>query len=347
MRKRKSIRETKNMIQTALWLPRDMHERLKELGGERGLGDEVRRRLQASFRAGHEGDDGYTVLLLDLIGHAAKILGADEQWHVTRPARRLSEAAISNLLVEISKFSGGDVNQSKLQDKYGANAKPDTIGQVIAHAVLVDRATEALRELGEKPARIAAMSEGHIRRQGDGSWEIKFDLGRDPLTGRRITKYRTIKGTKRKAREELTRLLSQRNEGTYVQPTKMTLAEYLRHWLEADIDRRVAASTAARHRGIVEKNIIPKLGHVPIRKLTATHIEAFEAEQQRDGWVKPRANSNLLGDEPTQPKRALSAQTVQHIHRTFSQALGHAVRQGVLFKNPARQVKPPRLPYAR
>ena len=30
MRKRKSTRETKNMIQTALWLPRDMHEKLKK-----------------------------------------------------------------------------------------------------------------------------------------------------------------------------------------------------------------------------------------------------------------------------------------------------------------------------
>ena len=87
------------------------------------------------------------------------------------------------------------------------------------------------------------MSQGHIRPQGDGSWELKFDLGRDPLTGRRITKYATFRGTKRRAQEELTRLLGQRNDGTYVEPTKMTVAQYLNHWLEADIDRRVAART--------------------------------------------------------------------------------------------------------
>ena len=190
------------------------------------------------------------------------------------------------------------------------------------------------------------MSQGHIRPQGNGSWEIKFDLGRDPLTGRRITKYVTFRGTKRKAQEELTRLLGQRNEGSYVEPTKMTVAQYLHHWLEADIDRRVAARTAARYRGIVEKNIIPKLGHVPVRKLTAVHIEAFEAELQREGWVKARAKQKVKeGEEaPIQEKRGLSAQTALHIHRTLSQALSHAVRLGVLFKNPARQVKPPRPP---
>ena len=35
------------------------------------------------------------------------------------------------------------------------------------------------------------MTQGHMRRQGEGSWEINFDLDRDPLTGRRITKYVT------------------------------------------------------------------------------------------------------------------------------------------------------------
>ena len=83
------------------------------------------------------------------------------------------------------------------------------------------------------------MSLGHIRQQGKGSWELKFDLGRDPLTGKRVTKYVTFHGAKRKAQEELTRLLARRDEGTYVDPTKMSVAAYLRHWLEADIDRRV------------------------------------------------------------------------------------------------------------
>jgi hypothetical protein len=50
---RKSVKrspsEAKSMVQTALWLPRDMHERLKVAGGERGLGEEIRRRLEASF----------------------------------------------------------------------------------------------------------------------------------------------------------------------------------------------------------------------------------------------------------------------------------------------------------
>ena len=175
--------------------------------------------------------------------------------------------------------------------------------------------------------------QGHIRQRGQQSWELKFDLGRDPITGKRISRYVTFRGTKRQAQAELNRLLNRRNEGRYVDPTKMTVAEYLRHWLSVDIDRRVAAKTAARHHGIVQHQIIPRLGDVPMRKLSAVHIEAFEAGLQHDGYVKGRKRG-----------QSLTAQTVLHVHRTLSQALSHAVKNEVLFKNPAEQVKPPRPP---
>jgi integrase len=71
---------------------------------------------------------------------------------------------------------------------------------------------------------------------------------------------------------------------------------------------------------------------IPLRKLTAVHIEAFEAELQREGRQRHRDSRGA----------ALTAQTVLHVHRTLSQALEHAVKTEVLFKNPALQVRPPR-----
>src|SRR6516164_1482993 len=172
--------------------------------------------------------------------------------------------------------------------------------------------------------------QGHIRQRGKQSWLLKFDLGRD-ASGKRVTRHITFRGTKREAQAELNRLLNRRNEGTYVDRTKMSVGEYLEHWLTVDIERWVARKTAIRHRQIVQRQIIPRIGGVPVRKLTPTHIEAFEAQLQQDGHVKGRKAS-----------QGLTAQTVLHVHRTLSQALAHAVNAGVLFKNPAEQVKPPR-----
>ena len=50
------------------------------------------------------------------------------------------------------------------------------------------------------------MTEGHIRRRGKSSWELKFDLGRDPLIDKRITKYKSVRGTKKAAQRELRQL---------------------------------------------------------------------------------------------------------------------------------------------
>ena len=47
------------------------------------------------------------------------------------------------------------------------------------------------------------MSAGHIRPRGPGAWELKYDVGRDPITGKRRIKYKTARGKKSDAQREL------------------------------------------------------------------------------------------------------------------------------------------------
>lgn len=60
--------------QTSLRLPRELHDRLSAAAGERGIGDEIRRRLEASF-APDEVADAKTRELARLVTHAAEIIG--------------------------------------------------------------------------------------------------------------------------------------------------------------------------------------------------------------------------------------------------------------------------------
>src|ERR1700724_1768393 len=71
---------------------------------------------------------------------------------------------------------------------------------------------------------------GHIRRRGERSWELKFDIGADPVTGKRRIRFHSFKGTKRDAQSELTRLMAGVDAGNYVDPSKATLTEYLDRW---------------------------------------------------------------------------------------------------------------------
>ena len=43
--------------------------------------------------------------------------------------------------------------------------------------------------------------------RGKRSWQLKFDLGRDPITGKRRIQYTSFKGSRREAEIELARLV--------------------------------------------------------------------------------------------------------------------------------------------
>ena len=66
-----------DMVQSAIRLPRTLHERLKKAGGDRGMGEEVRRRLEASFAAERSPTDAKTRELLDAIAFCAEEMSRD------------------------------------------------------------------------------------------------------------------------------------------------------------------------------------------------------------------------------------------------------------------------------
>src|SRR3979490_527838 len=97
---------------------------------------------------------------------------------------------------------------------------------------------------------------GNITRRGKNSWRLKFEVGAD-AAGRRKTRYVTIKGKRQDAERELTRLLNAADAGTLPEPSKVTIAEYLRGWLDGA--HGLSLKTVERYRGLAEQQIIPHL----------------------------------------------------------------------------------------
>src|SRR5665213_86382 len=94
---------------------------------------------------------------------------------------------------------------------------------------------------------------GNITRRGDRSWRLKFESGeRNNGTGKRQTKFVTVRGTRRDAERELTRILNAIETGAFVEPSKMTVEKYLETWLD-HAKQRVSAKTFSRYEEIVKK----------------------------------------------------------------------------------------------
>ncbi|MGP8956908.1 Arm DNA-binding domain-containing protein, partial [Enterobacter mori] len=61
---------------------------------------------------------------------------------------------------------------------------------------------------------------------------IVIDIGPDPETGKRRQKWFSGYKTKKEAQADVAKKITELNEGTFIEPSKVTLKDYLNHWLE-------------------------------------------------------------------------------------------------------------------
>ncbi len=168
---------------------------------------------------------------------------------------------------------------------------------------------------------------GHIRKRGD-SWSIVVELGRDPVTGKRKQQWQSIKGTKKDAERELSLALSHIEQGSYTKPTKVTVGEYLESWLQDYVDMHVSIRTRDRYKEITRLHLIPALGSIDLQSLQPQHIQAYYTKALESGRHDGQGG--------------LSTRTVRLYHGILSSALKQAMRMGMIVRNPAELVDPPR-----
>jgi integrase len=167
---------------------------------------------------------------------------------------------------------------------------------------------------------------GHIRERSPGRWAIVIDVNDDK--GQRRRKWHSFAGTKRQAQDECARLISALRASTYVEPNRITIAQFLEKWL-THMQAQVAPRTHERYTEIVRKNLVPRLGAIVLAKLQPVQVSEAYATALRSGRCDGTGG--------------LSARSVLHMHRILKQALAQAVQWNLIVRNPAAG-KPPKVP---
>jgi integrase len=165
--------------------------------------------------------------------------------------------------------------------------------------------------------------DGFINKRDGNSWQVGLSLGRDSK-GKRKYHRTTVRGTKKDAERALTAILRERDLGTFIESSNMTLDEYLDQWLESAAKPRVSARTAYHYAALLRRYIREPLGHKRLEKLQALDIQ--------------RVYGGMLS-------RGLSARVVRHTHSALRNALGQAVKWGIIYRNPATLVELPKVPH--
>ena len=154
---------------------------------------------------------------------------------------------------------------------------------------------------------------GMIRKRPDGLWEGRITAGYDPKTGKQIR--RSVYGkTQQEVRQRITEMAHEIDTGTYLEPLKTTVGEWLDIWLKQYVANTVAAYTWDSYERAVRNHIKPELGNVKLVELTPLQIQIFY---------------NRLMTE-----KGLSAKTVKNINGVFHRSLEKALQLGYLRVNP-------------
>lgn len=169
-----------------------------------------------------------------------------------------------------------------------------------------------------------AQGSGTIRQRPDGRWEARYTVGRDPGTGKQI--QRSVYGsTQKEVRQKLAQITAAIDTGTYKEPCKMTVGEWLDIW-QRDYLGGVKPGTAFLYEQQIKLHIKPALGAVKLEELNTHTIQGLYNRLSREQEGKP----------------GLSPKSVKNVHGILHKALQQAVGVGYIRFNPSSACTLPR-----
>ncbi len=151
---------------------------------------------------------------------------------------------------------------------------------------------------------------GSLDARGKDSWRLRYRINQKSFT-------KTVRGSKTEAQRALRQLLHAGDTGEHVTPDKMTLGQWIEHWITIGCPgnkrrREVGERTKERYAELLRYHVVPTLGGRALQHIQSTEID----------------------DLYTKLLQKISARTAHHVHIVLGACLGGAVRTRKLSRNP-------------
>ncbi|MBN1370440.1 MAG: tyrosine-type recombinase/integrase [Anaerolineaceae bacterium] len=162
-------------------------------------------------------------------------------------------------------------------------------------------------------ARRRSNNEGSIYQRKDGRWVAQLSVD-----GKRLSKYFK---TQRDARAWVKEMQTKINEGLTYLGMNVTLEEYLKEWL-LTTKMTLRPKTFIQYTQIVNQHILPALGSRKLQDIRPDMIQTCY-----NHWIA----------------QGMSARTVRLNHAVLHKALNHAMKLGMIGRNPTDLATKPRI----
>lgn len=158
--------------------------------------------------------------------------------------------------------------------------------------------------------------EGTIDRRGENVYRLRYRV-----SGQRFTK--TFHGSLSEARKELRALLRAGDTGEHVDPSKLTVGQWIDQWIAAGAPGRrrekVSERTLERYGDLLNVHVKPVLGSRRLQQLQPQEIDKLYSDMAEAAEIAPR--------------------TQHHVHVVLGACLGTADRKALIVANPMLRVE--------
>ena len=161
--------------------------------------------------------------------------------------------------------------------------------------------------------------EGSIYQRGDGRWTAAVNCGWK--NGKRVRKQFYGK-TRKDVQDQLAKALRDQQLGLPVRVEKQSVERFLSSWLANTVKSQVRPKTYDSYRQLIRVHVIPALGKLELTRLQPEHVQDLMA---------------------TILSKGRSPRTVQYVRAVLRRALGQATKWGMVPRNVAALVDPPRV----
>jgi integrase len=128
-----------------------------------------------------------------------------------------------------------------------------------------------------------------IEKRGDNSYRLTVSCGYDKQ-GKQVVKRKTVDLSHIKPNKQLEEANKQWilfkdeiEKGTFLDAGKISFEDFIQKWLKDYAEHELAPKTLFSYKDLLDKRIIPALGHIKLNKLQPTHLTEFYNNLRENG----------------------------------------------------------------
>lgn len=159
-------------------------------------------------------------------------------------------------------------------------------------------------------------------------WQLRVPIGLNPRTGKYQQKTRVVEGTFTKAKADLREFIKEIEHDEVQGRTSYTFEEYCMRYLEIRAAKKEVAPTTQVRQEWQFRAAIRHIGKVNLAAVTPAMLD--------DMYIAMLKGDTLSG-------RPSSGSYVNQIHDNITLVFEHAIKEGILVKNPCDAANPPKM----